>query len=66
MIFKTRIWETAIERHERLCDWHPFFAVIPRRVSPSRIAVLEMIQRKGTYNKLPEVHESSWSWKYSL
>lgn len=40
--------EAANELHRYLIEWHPFFALIPRRVGENDCRWLERIERKGT------------------
>src|ERR1035441_6674622 len=33
--------------NQKLMEWHPFFAIIPRQVAPGEYRCLETIERKG-------------------
>lgn len=53
---------TTEERREYLANWHPFFAVLPRRVGSHDCRWFEWIERKGSYI----IGRSGvwWNWKY--
>ena len=49
---KCELWE----------DWHPFFALWPRRVGSGDCRWLETIERKGQY--IDVWGHSFWIWEY--
>ena len=51
--------------HEYLSQWHPFFALWPRRIGPERCVWLEWIQRKGTWCE-GWYYGGQWEFKYRL
>ena len=53
---------TWAEKRERLKNWHPFFAIWPRRVGSRDCRCFEWIERKGTFS-LVRMH-SFWRWEY--
>lgn len=65
-------WET---KKARLSEWHPFFALWPRRVTVlngrHKCAWLQMIERKGKYCTIEDtwlrMHIPDWwEWSYRL
>lgn len=61
--------ERLAARDERkkayLSQWHPFFALWPRRIGASRCVWLEWIRRKGRYID-NGYHGGEWVWEYRL
>jgi hypothetical protein len=60
-------FEKKLARRDRLSEWHPFFALIPRRVGSRDCRWLEWIERKGTYNPEDGFYSTRnpwWSWGY--
>lgn len=53
---------TPKERVKKLKQWHPFFALWPRRVGPNDCRWLETIERKGEFWAI-EMY-SGWNWEY--
>lgn len=50
---------------DRLSQWHPFFALLPRRIGQDRCVWLEWIQRKGSWSD-GWYYGGQWSWTYRL
>ena len=46
-------------------QWHPFFALWPRRVGPTQCVWLEWIRRKGTWCEY-QYHGAWWRYEYRL
>lgn len=51
---------TREEEYERLCGWHPYFALIPRQVASHDCRWLEWIERKGQFLGI----YGGWEWEY--
>lgn len=64
--------ETWDAKKARLSEWHPFFALLPRRVAVvngrHKCAWLETIERKGIYRTLGYPYymltPDWWQWVY--
>lgn len=41
------LYQKLQDDHDILREWHPFFALLPRRVSANQCRWLEWIERKG-------------------
>jgi hypothetical protein len=52
--------EEWAEKRKRLENWHPFYAIWPRRVAPHDCRWFEMIERRGMYGP----HYAEWFWSY--
>lgn len=50
--------------YARLSQWHPFFALWPRRVGAERCVWLEWIRRKGVYED--GYNGRGWVFTYRL
>lgn len=52
------------ERFAALLEWHPFFALWPRRVGSHDCRWLEWIERKGTFDAEMAQFGMAWDWEY--
>ena len=55
-----------LKEAKRLENWHPHFALLPRRVGPWDCRWLEWVERKGFYGPLKSKFGTVWGyrWKY--
>lgn len=63
--FDERLASRDQRKHARLSQWHPFFALIPRRIGQNHCVWLEWIRRKGRYCD-DGYHGGSWDFEYRL
>jgi len=65
---RARIAKRMAEREEYLSNWHPYFALVPRRVGSGDCRWLETIERKGA--RVPSnwergfINDVEWIWDY--
>lgn len=57
-----KAFRDAAER-KRLSQWHPFFALLPRRLGATECVWLEWIRRKGQYYD-NGYHGGEWRFEY--
>lgn len=64
-------WEAdkqrRIAQRNKLEDWHSYFAIIPRRVTPYELRWMETIERKGTSMTTLDIYartKTCWNWEY--
>ena len=55
------LWYRLERRRRYLSDWHPFFALFPKRISDTECIWLETIERKG---ERVGRRRSHWYWSY--
>ena len=54
--------QARIAKRERLSNWHPFFAIWPRRVWWNDCRWMEAIERRGRWSRTWD--EFVWVWEY--
>lgn len=53
---------TPAQKFKALQEWHPFFALWPRRVGPNDCRWLEAIERRGELRRGGGY--AYWNWEY--
>lgn len=57
--------EKSLANWRRLHNWHPFFCLLPRRITGTHECIwLETIERKGEY--VCRFGGSYWEWEYRV
>jgi hypothetical protein len=52
----------ADARYERVTNWHPYFAILPKWVAPGDCRWLEWIERRGECGRGAGI--TIWWWEY--